>query len=82
MTAVVEPTHRSPNSDLATQVAKLWPHREWEANIILGQFCRIGLHWWRRCRPRTVAFLTLKAFTGSEASIPIQGTGGGGGTYL
>ena len=48
MTAVVEPAYRSPDSDLATQVAKLWPHRECEANIILGQFCRIGLHWWQR----------------------------------
>jgi hypothetical protein len=47
MTAVAEP-YRSPNSDLATQVAKLWPHREWEANSILRQFCRTGLHWWRR----------------------------------
>jgi hypothetical protein len=35
MTAAAEPTHRSHNSDLATQVAKLWPHREREANIIL-----------------------------------------------
>jgi hypothetical protein len=48
MTAVVEPTYRSPDSDLAAQVARLWPHRECEANIILGQFCRIGLHRWRR----------------------------------
>ena len=48
MTTVVEPTSSSPNSDLATQVAKLWPHRKCEAHIILGQFCRIGLHWWRR----------------------------------
>ena len=48
MTPVVEPTYRSPDSDLAAQVAKLWPHRECEANIVLGQLCRIGLHWWRR----------------------------------
>jgi hypothetical protein len=48
MTRVVEPNYRSPDSELATQVAKLWPHRECEANIIFGQFCRIGLHWWRR----------------------------------
>jgi hypothetical protein len=48
MAAVIEPDFRSPNSDLAMQVAKLWPHREREANIILGQLCRIGLHWWRR----------------------------------
>ena len=48
MTGVVEPRYRSLDSDLATQVAKLWPHRECEANTILGQFCRIRLHWWRR----------------------------------
>jgi hypothetical protein len=51
MIGVVEPTYRSPDSDLASQVAKLWPHRECEANIISGQFCRIGLHW---CRSFTV----------------------------
>ena len=33
---------------LAAQVAKLWPHREHEANFALGQFCRVGLHRWRR----------------------------------
>ena len=48
MLAVVEPIESSSDSTLATQVATLWPHRECEANIILGQFCRIGLHWWRQ----------------------------------
>jgi hypothetical protein len=47
MTAVAESAYKSSDSDLATQVARLWAHRECEANIILGQFCRIGLHWWR-----------------------------------
>jgi hypothetical protein len=47
MTAVAGTTCRSFDFDLATQVARMWPHRECEANIILGQFCRIGLHWWR-----------------------------------
>jgi hypothetical protein len=28
MTAVVEPTYGSSDSDLAAQVAKLWPHRD------------------------------------------------------
>ncbi len=48
MAIVIEPTEKPLDSGLATQVAKLWPHRENEANIILGQFCRIRLHWWRR----------------------------------
>jgi hypothetical protein len=37
-----------PDSKLATQVAKLWPHREHESNSILGLLCRAGLHCWRR----------------------------------
>jgi hypothetical protein len=45
---VDELTSKSPDSDLATQVAKLWPHRECEDNMILGQFCRIGFHSWRQ----------------------------------
>jgi hypothetical protein len=48
MADVVEPIYRLSDSELATQVAKLWPHRECEANIMLGQFCRVGLHWWRQ----------------------------------
>jgi hypothetical protein len=48
MADVVEPFYRSSDSELATQVARLWPHRECEANIVLGQFCRVGLHWWRQ----------------------------------
>ena len=48
MTDVLELAYKSLDSDLATQVARLWPHRECEANIILGQFCRIRLHWWRQ----------------------------------
>ena len=48
MAAMVEPTNRTPDSKLATQVARLWPHREHEANIMLGQLCRVGLHWWRQ----------------------------------
>ena len=49
MTGVVESTYKSPDSDLATQVAKLWPHRECEANIILGNYaasgCTGGVGW-------------------------------------
>jgi hypothetical protein len=44
---VAEPSYKSSDADLAKQLAKLWPHRECEANIILGQVCRLGLHWWR-----------------------------------
>jgi hypothetical protein len=76
MTAVVEP-YRSPNSDLATQVAKLWPHRECEANIILGQFCRIGLHWWRRLDLSELV-PSSQCLCRFQASIPIQRTGGAG----
>ena len=42
------PGTTSLDSELAHQVAKLWPHREHEANILLGQFCRVGLHRWRK----------------------------------
>ncbi len=38
----------SEDSALAVQVAKLWPHREHEASLLLGQLCRVGLHRWRR----------------------------------
>ena len=40
--------HTSPDSELAHRVAKLWPHREHEANPALSLLCRIGLHHWRR----------------------------------
>ena len=40
--------HALPDSELASRVAKLWPHREHEANIILGLLCRAGVHRWRR----------------------------------
>ena len=48
MAVVVEPANRLPDSELATQVARLWPHRECESNIMLGQFCRVGLHRWQQ----------------------------------
>jgi len=37
-----------PDARLAAKVAKLWPHREHEASILLGQLCRVGLHRWRQ----------------------------------
>jgi hypothetical protein len=36
------------SSELATQMAKLWPHREHEAASVLGLLCRAGLHRWVR----------------------------------
>jgi hypothetical protein len=42
------PEPASPDSELAVQIAKLWPHREHESNGALGLLCRIGLHRWRR----------------------------------
>jgi hypothetical protein len=42
------PLGTSPDSELAVQVDKLWPHREHESNSILGLLCRGGLHRWRR----------------------------------
>jgi hypothetical protein len=42
------PESASPDSELAVRVAKLWPHREHEANSALGLLCRAGLHRWRR----------------------------------
>jgi hypothetical protein len=39
---------RLPDSELATRLARLWPHREHEASSVLGLLCRIGLHRWRR----------------------------------
>ena len=43
-----------PDAELALRVAKLWPHREHEANILLGQLCRVGLHRWRRLNLATL----------------------------
>jgi hypothetical protein len=43
-----DPERASPDAELAVRVAKLWPHREHEANSVLGLLCRVGLHRWRR----------------------------------
>ena len=48
MTGMAAPSEGLPEAELARCVAKLWPHREHEANVLLGQFCRVGLHRWRR----------------------------------
>jgi len=41
--------HSTPLADqkLATELAKLWPHREHEAPSLCGLLCRAGLHRWR-----------------------------------
>ncbi len=54
MTVMASLNNGQPDSELALQVAKLWPHREHEANVILAQFCRAGLHRWRRLDLRTL----------------------------
>ncbi len=36
-----------PEAGLARKLARLWPHREHEANVMFSQFCRVGLHRWR-----------------------------------
>jgi len=35
------------DQQLATSLARLWPHREHEAPSFSGIFCRLGLHRWR-----------------------------------
>jgi hypothetical protein len=49
-------TAQNPVADfeLATRVAKLWPHREHEANSVLGLLCRVDWHRWRRLNLATV----------------------------
>jgi hypothetical protein len=47
MVDMADPNKALPDSDLATQIAKLWPHREHESNTMLRQLCRIGVHRWR-----------------------------------
>ena len=44
-----------PDSELAAGAARLWPHREHEANGALGLVCRMGLHRWRRLDFATLA---------------------------
>ena len=36
------------DQELATAVAKLWPHREHESNAIKNVFCYLDLHRWRQ----------------------------------
>ncbi len=48
---MLQPLTRSrPSSDaeLATSLAKLWPHREHESNAVVNLFCSLGWHRWRQ----------------------------------
>jgi hypothetical protein len=44
-----------PDSELAIQLAKLWPHRAHESSSVLGLLCRIGMHRWRRLHLESLA---------------------------
>lgn len=48
MASMTAPYQHAADCDLAARVARLWPHREHEANILLSQCCRIGVHRWRK----------------------------------
>lgn len=37
-----------PDGELATSLARLWPHREHESNAVKNLFCRCGVHRWRQ----------------------------------
>jgi hypothetical protein len=37
----------SADQQLASNLAKLWPHREHEAPSLSGFLCAVGLHRWR-----------------------------------
>jgi len=43
------------DQQLATHLAKLWPHREHEAPSFAGLFCRVGLHRWRSLNTAQIA---------------------------
>ena len=45
--AIAKPKHVS-DAELATALAKLWPHREHEAKAVMGLACLFGWHRWRR----------------------------------
>jgi hypothetical protein len=55
MTLVKSPAPASSDSELAAQLAKLWPHREHEAPAAAAILCRVGLHPWRRLDLATLA---------------------------
>lgn len=41
------PNQISSDAELATSLARLWPHREHESNALKGLLCRCVLHHWR-----------------------------------
>jgi hypothetical protein len=54
MTALTQ-SEPQTNQELATSLAKLWPHREHEAPSLTGVLCRLGLHWWRSLNTNAIA---------------------------
>ena len=55
MFSMAAPDRPTPDAQLATQVAKLWPNREHESSAVLGHLCRLGLHRWRQLDLTTLA---------------------------
>lgn len=43
------------DAEVASNVAKLWTHREHESDILSSQLCRVGIHHWRRLDLETLA---------------------------
>jgi len=43
------------DSTLATELSRLWPHREHESGPVRGLLCRLHLHRWRRLDLRSIA---------------------------
>lgn len=42
------------DSELAAELARLWPHREHESGPVRGLLCRAGLHCWRQLDLRAI----------------------------
>jgi hypothetical protein len=45
----------STDQQLASSLAKVWPHREHEAPSFSGVFCKLGLHRWRSLNTAEIA---------------------------
>jgi hypothetical protein len=41
-------TKSSSDAELASSLARLWPHREHESSAVTGLLCRVGIHYWRQ----------------------------------
>jgi hypothetical protein len=55
--ALTATSQSAPLTDqqLASDLAKLWPHREHEAPSLSGVLCRVGLHRWRSLNTARIA---------------------------